>query len=104
MAQLAALAHDLEEAITGDLPSPIKKDLTGLEKYEAILCGFFNYYSFVDNYSHLNQIMAIFKSSSVCGGDGWLSANNASVKNNSESSEMALDKIFMISSFLKYNY
>jgi 5'-deoxynucleotidase YfbR-like HD superfamily hydrolase len=33
---LAAMAHDLEEAITGDLPSPIKKDLQGLEKYEAM--------------------------------------------------------------------
>jgi 5'-deoxynucleotidase YfbR-like HD superfamily hydrolase len=33
---LPAMAHDLEEAITGDLPSPIKKDLTGLEKYEAL--------------------------------------------------------------------
>lgn len=29
-------SHDIEEALTGDLPSPIKKDLTGLEKYEAL--------------------------------------------------------------------
>lgn len=33
---VAAFAHDLEEAITGDLPSPIKKDLTGLEKFESM--------------------------------------------------------------------
>ena len=32
----AALFHDLEEAVTGDLPSPIKVDLTGLEKYELL--------------------------------------------------------------------
>ena len=31
-----ALLHDLEESETGDLPSPIKKDLKGLEKYEAL--------------------------------------------------------------------
>lgn len=31
-----AFFHDLEEAITGDLPSPIKKDLQGLDKFEAI--------------------------------------------------------------------
>ena len=31
---IAAFGHDLEEAITGDLPSPIKKDLKGLDKYE----------------------------------------------------------------------
>lgn len=28
--------HDIDEAITGDLPSPIKKDLQGLEKFEAV--------------------------------------------------------------------
>lgn len=33
---IAALCHDIEESITGDLPSPIKKDLQGLEKYEAL--------------------------------------------------------------------
>lgn len=33
---MPALFHDLEESITGDLPSPIKKDLQGLEKYEAM--------------------------------------------------------------------
>lgn len=33
---LAAFGHDLEEAVTGDLPSPIKKDLQGLDKYEAL--------------------------------------------------------------------
>lgn len=32
---LAAFGHDLEESITGDLPGPIKKDLQGLEKFEA---------------------------------------------------------------------
>lgn len=31
---IAAFGHDTEEAITGDLPSPIKKDLQGLEKFE----------------------------------------------------------------------
>jgi 5'-deoxynucleotidase YfbR-like HD superfamily hydrolase len=30
------LLHDLSETITGDLPSPIKKDLKGLEKFEEI--------------------------------------------------------------------
>lgn len=29
-------AHDIEESITGDLPSPIKKDLQGLEKFESL--------------------------------------------------------------------
>jgi len=33
---LAALLHDSEEALTGDLPSPIKKNLKGLEMYEAM--------------------------------------------------------------------
>jgi 5'-deoxynucleotidase YfbR-like HD superfamily hydrolase len=33
---LPAMLHDLEEAITGDLPSPIKKELQGLEKFEAM--------------------------------------------------------------------
>lgn len=33
---LSALLHDIEESVTGDLPSPIKKDLKGLEKYEAM--------------------------------------------------------------------
>jgi hypothetical protein len=33
---LAALLHDAEEAMTGDLPSPIKKELQGLEKFEAL--------------------------------------------------------------------
>ncbi len=33
---IAMFAHDIEEALTGDLPSPIKKDLQGLEKYEAM--------------------------------------------------------------------
>lgn len=32
----AAFGHDLEEAATGDLPSPIKKELQGLEKFESI--------------------------------------------------------------------
>lgn len=39
---VAAAAHDLEEAVTGDLPSPIKKDLKGLEKYEALRPQFEN--------------------------------------------------------------
>ena len=33
---IAAFGHDLEESITGDLPSPIKKDIQGLEKFEAL--------------------------------------------------------------------
>lgn len=33
---LPAMLHDLEESITGDLPSPIKKDIKGLEKFEAV--------------------------------------------------------------------
>lgn len=33
---LAAAFHDAEEAVTGDLPSPIKKELKGLEKFEAM--------------------------------------------------------------------
>lgn len=33
---LPMLLHDLSESITGDLPSPIKKDLKGLEKFEEI--------------------------------------------------------------------
>lgn len=28
--------HDIEESLTGDLPSPIKKELQGLEKFEAM--------------------------------------------------------------------
>lgn len=31
-----ALMHDIEESETGDIPSPIKKDLKGLDKYEAL--------------------------------------------------------------------
>lgn len=37
---IAMFSHDIEEAITGDLPSPIKKDLKGLEKYEALRPAF----------------------------------------------------------------
>lgn len=33
---LPAMLHDIEESITGDVPSPVKKDLQGLEKYEAM--------------------------------------------------------------------
>jgi len=33
---LPALMHDAEEAITGDLPSPIKKEITGLDKFENL--------------------------------------------------------------------
>lgn len=33
---IAMFGHDIEESVTGDLPSPIKKDLQGLEKYEAM--------------------------------------------------------------------
>jgi 5'-deoxynucleotidase YfbR-like HD superfamily hydrolase len=39
---LAALLHDSEEALTGDLPSPIKKNLKGLEMYEAMRPQFQN--------------------------------------------------------------
>lgn len=31
-----ALAHDLEESITSDIPSPVKKELKGLEKFESL--------------------------------------------------------------------
>lgn len=37
---LPAMLHDLEESVTGDLPSPIKKDLKGLEKYESLRPNF----------------------------------------------------------------
>jgi 5'-deoxynucleotidase YfbR-like HD superfamily hydrolase len=37
---IAMFSHDIEESITGDLPSPIKKDLTGLEKFEALRPAF----------------------------------------------------------------
>lgn len=37
---MAMLTHDLEEAITGDLPSPIKKYLTGLNLFESIRIPF----------------------------------------------------------------
>lgn len=30
------LSHDIEESLTGDLPSPIKKHLKGLEHFEAM--------------------------------------------------------------------
>lgn len=33
---IAALCHDIEEALTSDIPSPIKKELQGLEKFEAL--------------------------------------------------------------------
>lgn len=33
---LATLLHDLSESITGDLPSPIKKDIQGLDKFEKV--------------------------------------------------------------------
>lgn len=33
---MPAMCHDIEESVTGDLPSPIKKDLQGLEKFEAL--------------------------------------------------------------------
>lgn len=33
---IAAFGHDAEESLTGDLPSPIKKDLQGLEKFESL--------------------------------------------------------------------
>ena len=33
---LPAFLHDIEESLTGDIPSPIKKDLTGLDKYESL--------------------------------------------------------------------
>ena len=37
---IAAFGHDLEEAITGDIPGPIKKELSGLEKFEALRLAF----------------------------------------------------------------
>ena len=37
-----------------------------LERYEAVLRGFLNYYSFVDNYSNLHSIMYILKYSLIC--------------------------------------
>ena len=33
---IPAFMHDIEESTTGDLPSPIKKDLQGLDKFEAV--------------------------------------------------------------------
>src|ERR1700682_1887007 len=33
---IAAFGHDIEEAITGDIPSPVKRDIQGLEKFEAM--------------------------------------------------------------------
>jgi len=33
---LSAMLHDLEEAETGDLPSPVKKHLKGLEYFESL--------------------------------------------------------------------
>lgn len=30
------LCHDIEEAVTGDIPSPVKKDLDGLDIYEKM--------------------------------------------------------------------
>lgn len=32
----AMLFHDLEESVTGDLPTPVKKEIQGLEKFEAL--------------------------------------------------------------------
>lgn len=37
---LAMLTHDSPEAITSDLPSPIKKELTGLEKFDYLSVPF----------------------------------------------------------------
>lgn len=39
---IPAFGHDLEEAITGDLPSPVKKHLKGLEEFEKIRPQFLN--------------------------------------------------------------
>jgi len=33
---IAAAGHDLEEAETGDIPSPAKKKMSGLDKFEAM--------------------------------------------------------------------
>lgn len=33
---LPAMLHDIEESITSDIPSPVKKNLKGLEIYEAM--------------------------------------------------------------------
>lgn len=37
---LAMLTHDAPEAVTSDLPSPVKKDLTGLEKFDYLSVAF----------------------------------------------------------------
>lgn len=37
-----------------------------IEKYEYILRGILNYYSFSDNYSNLHQILYILKYSLIC--------------------------------------
>jgi len=39
---LAAMCHDIEEAVTSDIPSPIKKNLKGLEMYESLRPSFQN--------------------------------------------------------------
>lgn len=37
-----------------------------LERYQAVLRGLLNYYSFVDNYSNLHHVMYILKYSLIC--------------------------------------
>lgn len=37
---LQAMLHDIEESITSDIPSPVKKNLKGLEEYEAMRLPF----------------------------------------------------------------
>lgn len=37
---LAMLTHDSPESVTSDLPSPVKKDLTGLEKFDYLSVPF----------------------------------------------------------------
>lgn len=50
-----------------------------MERYEAVLRGFLNYYSFVDNYSNLHQIKYILKYSLICTVARKLRLNTAKV-------------------------
>lgn len=50
-----------------------------MERYEAVLRGFFNYYSFVDNYSNLHHIMYLLKYSLICTVARKLRLNTAKV-------------------------
>jgi len=37
---MASLTHDLEESVTGDLPSPIKKHISGLDFFKQLVVQF----------------------------------------------------------------